>query len=78
MPDHYAARFSVTMGRCFRLPCQLTTSSSFAPGLPRTVAGGAAQPELTGQWGRGSQRGLRQAAGILRYRSSGVRPPSQE
>jgi len=50
----HAARLSFTMGKCFLALWKLTSSVSFAPGLPRTSAQGFAQGDPRGQRERGS------------------------
>jgi hypothetical protein len=55
--SRHAARFSVTTGRCRRLPWKVISHVSRTPGLPLTSVTGFAQGELRGQCVRGSNRG---------------------
>ena len=55
-PRH-AARFSVTTGKCRRLPWKVISHVNRTPGLPLTSVTGFAHGELRGQSVRGSNRG---------------------
>lgn len=53
----YAARSSVTMGRCLRPATKLALIANGSPGWPATSVCGWAQREFRGQRDRGSHRG---------------------
>lgn len=56
-PVLHAVRFSVTTGRCRRLPWKVSSHANWTPGLPLTKVTGFAQGDRRGQLSRGSNRG---------------------